>query len=81
MNFRQCKITWDDVHIPMQVFPTSKRDKYKSAVMEPEPTAAEVLFYDLIEEDLEDDITLPTCDMTNHDASWNDELMDSEDRR
>ena len=42
-------------------------------MMLPEPTEVEILFYNLIEEDLEDDITLPTCDLTDDEQSCNDE--------
>ena len=79
LDFKNCKMSWDDCHVPMRSFPTPNGKKYKN--LPPEPTLAEQLFYDAIEADLEDDDTLPTCDMTecsDDDYLLNDEFEDSD---
>jgi hypothetical protein len=63
----------------MQAFPSPAIAK-KTAVKE--PTLTEQYYFDTMEADLEDDDTLPTCDMTacseDDDGSMNDEFDDSE---
>ena len=56
--------------MPMKVFNSGVRPKAGI----PEPTVAEQLFLNLLEADLKDDDTLPTCDMTDDDCSLNDEF-------
>ena len=80
LDFKQNKMSWDECHVPMREFPveasvkTMNKDT-SSCFVDREPTLAERLYYDAIEADLEDDNTLPTCDMTD-DGSLNDEFDD-----
>ena len=73
LDFKNNKMTWDDCHVPMKVFTRELNNPYGIK----EPSVAEQLFLDLMEADLEDDATLPTCDTTHlsdDDYSLNDEF-------
>ena len=73
LDFENNKMTWDDCHVPMKAF-NSFDTKSRNGI--PEPTVAEQLYLNMIEADLEDDNTAPTCDMTecdDDDYSLNDE--------
>jgi transposase InsO family protein len=87
LDFKDQKMSWDECHVPMREYEAKMESfldrKSKSPGLDemffgPEPTLAERLYYDALEADLEDDDTLPTCDMTDDDCSLNDEFDDSE---
>ena len=77
IDFENNKMSWDDCHVPMKVFNSG----VKPVNGIPEPTVAEQLFLNMIEADLEDDNTVPTCDMTecSDDDSVNDDLYGDSD--
>jgi hypothetical protein len=64
LDFKNLKMSWDDCHVPMREFPSVRKPRKNDGRFGPEPTVAEQLYYDALEEDLEDDNTLPTCDTT-----------------
>ena len=72
MDFKDNKMTWDECHVPMKVFDTNLSNPYGLK----EPTRAEQLYLDMLEADIEDDATLPTCDMT--DCDLDDDWDESE---
>ena len=57
LNFKNGTMKWDESIVPMKQYP--------SKAAETEPSFAEQLFLNALEADLEDDDTLPTCDMTD----------------
>jgi hypothetical protein len=74
LDFKNNKMTLDDCHVPMKVFNWELKNPYGIK----EPNVAEQLFLDLLEADLEDDDTYPTCDTTHlsdNDYSLNDEFF------
>ena len=78
LDFKNNKMSWDDCHVPMRLFPSPNIQK-PGAVKE--PTFGEQLFWDAMEADLDDDDTLPTCDLTDDegdDDSINDEFINSD---
>ena len=82
LNFHDQKMTWDDCHVPMREFPTSRVSKEKAGVHPvKEPSPAEILYLDAMEADLFDDDTLPTCDLTelSDDDYLNDDWDDQSD--
>ena len=73
LDFKDNKMTWDECHVPMKVFCercTSNPHGIK------EPSVTEQLYMEMIEADLEDDDTYPTCDMTDcsSDEEWDDDV-------
>ena len=70
LDFKNSKMSWDECHVPMQPFPSSDATKG-------DPSPAEQLYMDMMEADLEDDDTLPTCDMTEEGDC--DYFLDDED--
>lgn len=74
LNFKKQCMSWDECHVPMDAYPQEySHDKDGNAIKEPSP--AEQLFMNCLEEDLEDDNTLPTCDMTDcSSVNLNDDL-------
>ena len=75
IDFKNGKMTWDDCHVPMRPFPQVNTKKGIE-----DPTPAEQLFLDALEADLEDDDTLPACDLTDDedDLSLNDDYNSDE---
>ena len=70
LDFKHTKMTWDDCSVPMRSYPSSasrlpKDSKVSKADLPKEPSAAEQLYLDAIEQDLDDNDTLPTCDLTD----------------
>jgi hypothetical protein len=61
LDFKNNKMTWDDCHVPTKVFTRELKNPYRIK----EPNVAEQLFLDLLEADLEDNDTYPTCDTTH----------------
>ena len=59
-------MSWDDYHVPMRPFPSTETKKTVPG-QRPEPTPTERLYLDMLEAELEDDDTLPTCDLTESD--------------
>ena len=57
LNFKNGTMKWDESIVPMKSFPPAQGPK--------EPSFAEQLFLNALEADLEDDDTLPTCDLTD----------------
>ena len=70
LDFKNSKMSWDECHVPMRPFPSSNAAKQ-------DPSPAEQLYMDMMEADLEDDDTLPTCDMTEEGDC--DYFLDDED--
>ena len=64
LDFKNNKMSWDECHVPMRPFPTSNAAKGNFSA---DPSPAEQLYMDMMEADLEDDDTLPTCDRTEED--------------
>jgi hypothetical protein len=77
LDFKNLKMSWDDCHVPMREFPSVLKPRKNDGCFGPEPTVAEQLYYDALEEDLEDDDTLPTCDTTE--CSEDDYFLNDED--
>ncbi len=80
MDFSANKMIWDDCHVPMRQYPALQKVSKKTGTFVISP--AESLFLDVLEEDLEDDDTLPTCDMTecsDDEYSLNDEIPEDSD--
>ena len=78
LDFKNTKMSRDDWHVPMRVFPSPNIQK--PGVIK-EPTLGEQPHWDTMEADLEDDDTLPTCDLTDDEAdddSINDEFLHSD---
>ena len=61
MDFKNNKMSWDECHVPFKVFDQKLGNPYGLD----EPTVPEQLLMEMLESDLEDDNTLPTCDMTD----------------
>ena len=85
MDFKDNKMSWDDCHVPMKAFDDYQRFRRAGKRLErkpgfetkqPEPTVAEMMLMDMMEADLEDDDTLPTCAETV--CSLDDEFDDFE---
>ena len=75
LDFAKKTMKWDECLVPMRSFPTSITNKH--GIKDPSP--AEQLYLNALEADLEDDDTLPTCDLTDCDImSLNDEFDDSD---
>ena len=77
MDFENKLVQWDGMSVDMKVYERSYERKFGDGTKLVDLTMAEKLFYDAMEEDLEDDDTLPTCDMTD-DGSLDDDLLESE---
>ena len=75
LNFKLQKMSWDDCHVEMKSFPNTIS---KNGVKE--PTTAEQLYLNMLEADLEDDDTLPTCDMTDCSDMYLDDEFDDFDK-
>ena len=73
LDFKLNKMSWDECHVPFKTFNRKLSNRW--GIKEPE--LAEQLYLNLLEADLEDDDTLPTCDMT--DCSDNDEFFEDSD--
>jgi hypothetical protein len=73
IDFKDLRMTWDDIHVPMRSFP---RPAVQKNLKIPEPTPAEQLYLNMLEADLEDDDTLPTCDTTQ--CSEDDYFLDDD---
>ena len=74
-------MSWDDCHVTMRPFPSTETKKTVPG-QRPEPTLAERLYLDLLEAELEDDNTLPTCDLTEADEDdfLNDEFYEDSEQ-
>ena len=78
LDFKNLKMSWDECHVPMREFSSLIKPRKNDGFFKgPEPTVAEQLYYDALEEDLEDDDTLPTCDST--DCSEDDYFLNDDD--
>ena len=66
LDIKNQKMSWEDCHVPMRPFPSTETKKTVPG-QRPEPTPAERLYLDMLEAELEDDNTLPTCDLTEAD--------------
>ena len=80
LNFKDKKVTWDECHVLMRSakdYRLTDEEKWNGSKV----TLADKLYVDAMEADLEDDDTLPTCDMTDCSDDLNDEypLEDSEE--
>ena len=71
LDFKDQKVTWDGVSVDMKKWINPSWTKTKDGSLIKEPSLAEQLFWDALEEDLLDDDTYPTCDMTD-DGSLDD---------
>ena len=75
LNFKTKTMKWDDCIVPMRRFPRPKQ----APAATKEPTLAEQLYLKALEADLEDDDTLPTCDLTDDEDDYlDDESCDSD---
>ena len=77
LDFSKNKMTWDNCHVPMITFNQELNNPYGIK----EPTVAEQLLMEMMEADLEDDNTLPTCDSTyvlEGDCALDDNFDESE---
>jgi len=73
IDFKNQTMKWDDCIVPMKPFPSCNINKH--GIKDPSP--AEQMYLNALEADLEDDDTLPTCDMTDcDDMSLDDEFYD-----
>ena len=65
LNFKNGTMKWDESIVPMKLHPPKTSER--------EPSFAEQLFLNALEDDLEDDDTLPTCDMTDDEDDFPNE--------
>ena len=81
LGFKTHKMSWDDCHVPMRPFPSMETKKTVPG-QRPEPNPADLLYLDMLEAELEDNNTLPTCDLTETDEDdfLNDELYDDSEQ-
>ena len=76
LDFKNKKMTWDECHVEMKVFQRERKNPHGLK----EPSVAEELFMDMLEADIEDDDTLPTCDLTDCSSLCDDENDWQDDR-
>ena len=81
LYFKTQKMSWEDCHVPMRPFPSTETKKTVPG-QRPEPTPAEQLYLDILEAELEDDTTLPTCNLTetNEDNFLNDKFYEDSEQ-
>ena len=51
LDFKTQRMSWDDCHVPMRPFPSAEAKKTLPG-QRPEPTPAEQLYLDILEEEL-----------------------------